>query len=44
VEWAGGYPPKSGVPVVTYIHPAGRQLPDDVPPLIVKFFRQNVKP
>ena len=38
------YPSKSGTPVVTYIHPGGHQLPDDVPPLIVKFFKQHAQP
>jgi polyhydroxybutyrate depolymerase len=34
------YPSKGGTPVVTYIHSGGHQLPDDVPPVIVKFFKQ----
>jgi len=27
--------------VVTYIHSGAHQLPDDVPPVIVKFFKQH---
>jgi polyhydroxybutyrate depolymerase len=38
------YPSKGGTPVVTYIHSGGHQLPDDVPPVIVKFFKQQAKP
>jgi polyhydroxybutyrate depolymerase len=38
------YPSKSGTPVVTYIHPGGHQLPRDVPAVIVKFFKEQVKP
>ncbi len=38
------YPSKSGTPVVTYIHSAGHLLPDDVPPVIVKFFKLYAKP
>jgi len=37
------YPSKSGTPVVTYIHSGGHQLPDDVPPVIVKFFKEHAK-
>ncbi len=33
-----------GTPVATYIHSGGHQLPDDVPPVIVKFFKQNPEP
>ena len=36
--------PRRGTPVVTYIHPGGHLLPDDVPPVIVKFFKQYAKP
>ncbi len=38
------YPSKSGTPVVTYIHSGGHQLPDDVPAVIVKFFKQQRPP
>jgi polyhydroxybutyrate depolymerase len=38
------YPSKSGTPVVTYIHSGGHQLPDDVPAVIVKFFKQYARP
>jgi polyhydroxybutyrate depolymerase len=38
------YPSKTGTPVVAYIHSGGHMLPDDVPPLIVKFFKQYAKP
>jgi hypothetical protein len=41
---AGLYPSKSGTPVVTYVHSGGHLLPDDVPPVIVKFFKQQAKP
>jgi polyhydroxybutyrate depolymerase len=37
------YPSKSGTPVVTYIHSGGHQFPQDVPPIIVKFFKQHAK-
>ena len=38
------YPSKTGTPVVTYIHPGGHALPQDVPPVIVKFFKEHAKP
>ena len=38
------YPSKTGTPVVTYIHPGGHQLPQDIPPIIVKFFKEHSKP
>jgi polyhydroxybutyrate depolymerase len=38
------YPSKTGTPVVTYIHSGGHQLPADVPPVIVKFFKEHAKP
>ena len=38
------YPSKGGTPVVTYIHSGGHQFPQDVPPVIVKFFKQQAKP
>jgi polyhydroxybutyrate depolymerase len=44
--WGGHctmYPSKTGTPVVTYIHSDGHQLPDDALPVIVKFFKLQVK-
>jgi polyhydroxybutyrate depolymerase len=38
------YPSKTGTPVVTYIHSGGHQLPDEVLPVIVKFFKEQAKP
>ncbi len=38
------YPSKGGTPVVTYVHAGGHELPADVPPVIVKFFKENPKP
>jgi polyhydroxybutyrate depolymerase len=38
------YASQSGTPVVTYIHPGGHQFPADVPPVIVKFFKQYARP
>ena len=38
------YLSEGGTPVVTYIHSGGHQLPDEVPPVIVKFFKQYAKP
>jgi hypothetical protein len=38
------YPSTGGTPVVTYIHSGGHLLPDDVPPVIVKFFKEHAKP
>jgi polyhydroxybutyrate depolymerase len=38
------YPSKTGTPVVTYIHPGGHELPDNVPPVIVKFFQERAQP
>jgi polyhydroxybutyrate depolymerase len=38
------YPSKTGTPVVTYIHSGGHQLPDEVLPVIVKFFKQHARP
>ena len=37
------YPSKTGTPVVTYIHPGGHGLPEEVPPVIVKFFKEHAK-
>jgi len=38
------YPSKTGTPVVTYIHSGGHELPNEVLPVIVKFFKQQAKP
>lgn len=38
------YPSRTGTPVVTYIHPGGHQFPAELPPVIVKFFKQHAKP
>ena len=38
------YPSPTGTPVVTYIHPGGHQFPADVPPVIVKFFKEHPQP
>jgi polyhydroxybutyrate depolymerase len=38
------YPSKSGTPVVTFIHPGGHEFDPAAPPLIVKFFKGEVKP
>jgi polyhydroxybutyrate depolymerase len=38
------YPSKGGTPVVTYIHSGGHLLPDEASPVIVKFFKKQVKP
>jgi polyhydroxybutyrate depolymerase len=40
--WAANatlYPSKGGTPVIAYIHPGGHAIPREVPPLIVKFFK-----
>jgi len=38
------YPSKTGTPLVTYIYPGGHKFPDEVPPVIVKFFKEHAKP
>jgi polyhydroxybutyrate depolymerase len=38
------YPSRTGTPVVTYIHPGGHLLPEEVPPVIVRFFKEHAKP
>ena len=37
------YPSKTGEPVVTYIHPGGHEFPAEVPPVIVKFFKEHAQ-
>ncbi len=39
-KWCTIYPSERGAPLVTCIHPGGHELPDSVPPLIVKFFKE----
>lgn len=36
------YPSKTGTPVVTLIHPGDHKFPDEAPPLIVKFFKEQL--
>lgn len=38
------YPSKAGAPVVTYIHPGTHKFPAEAPALIVKFFKEQVRP
>jgi len=38
------YPSKIGAPVVTYIHPGGHMFPPEAPAVIVRFFKEQVKP
>lgn len=38
------YSSKTGTPVVTYIHTDGHAVPEGVPPVIVKFFKEHAKP
>lgn len=43
-EWAKRctlYPSKTGTPVVAYIHPGDHKFPADVPPVVVKFFKEH---
>ena len=37
------YPSKTGTPVVTLIHPGDHKFPDEAPPLIVKFFKEQAE-
>ena len=37
------YPSKTGTPVVTFIHPGGHEFDPAAPPLIVKFFKSQIK-
>lgn len=43
-RWCTLYPSKSGNPVVACIHPGGHELPDEVPAMIVRFFKEHAKP
>ena len=38
------YPSKTDMPLVTYIHSGGHLLPAEVPPIIIKFFKQHTRP
>jgi polyhydroxybutyrate depolymerase len=38
------YPSQTGTPVVTYIHPGGHASPKDYEALVVKFFKEQIKP
>ncbi len=38
------YPGTTGAPVVTYLHPGGHQFPSEVPPVVVKFFKEQAEP
>jgi polyhydroxybutyrate depolymerase len=48
VKWGNSmcakYPSELGMPVVTYFHPGGHEMPKDGVSLIVKFFKENSKP
>jgi polyhydroxybutyrate depolymerase len=46
-EWAKNcleYPSSQGTPFVAFIHPGDHQYPAEAPALIVKFFKQHVRP
>lgn len=43
-EYCTIYPSKTGTPVITYIFPGGHSFPPDAQTLIVKFFKEQVKP
>jgi polyhydroxybutyrate depolymerase len=43
-KWCTLYASKSGNPVVACIHPGGHELPDEVPAMIVRFFKEHAKP
>ncbi|HEY2146761.1 MAG TPA: hypothetical protein VGH32_02415, partial [Pirellulales bacterium] len=43
-KWCTVYPSKSFNPVVACIHPGGHELPDEVPAMIVRFFKEHAKP
>jgi polyhydroxybutyrate depolymerase len=38
------YPSKIGAPLITAIHPGTHTFPKEAPPVIVKFFKEQVKP
>ena len=37
------FPSKTGTPVVTLIHPGDHKFPEEAPPLIVKFFKEQAE-
>jgi polyhydroxybutyrate depolymerase len=43
-KWCTLYPSKAGTPVVTFIHPGDHAFSREAPPVIVKFFKEHVKP
>jgi len=43
-KWCTSYPSKTGTPVVTCIYPDGHRFPEEVPPIIVKFFKEHARP
>ncbi len=43
-EFCTRYPSPINAPVVTYIHPGGHEVPAGAPAVIVKFFREQMKP
>jgi polyhydroxybutyrate depolymerase len=47
IPWQGMatlFPSKSGNPVITFVTDQGHRYPAEAPPLIVKFFKEQVKP
>lgn len=43
-EWAKNctlYPSQGGTPLVTFIHSGDHKYPEEAPPLIVRFFKEN---
>ena len=42
-KFATLYPSRKGTPVVTYVHPGDHKFPSDVPPVVVKFFKEQSK-
>lgn len=43
-KWCTVYSSKSGPPVVTCIHPGTHAFPAEAPAIIVKFFKEHIKP
>jgi polyhydroxybutyrate depolymerase len=46
-EWAKNcleYPSSKGTPFVSFIHPGDHKYPEEAPALIVKFFKEHVRP
>jgi polyhydroxybutyrate depolymerase len=40
-KWCTLYPSKTGTPVVTCIYLGGHKFAEEVPPIIVKFFKEH---